>query len=416
MKGKIADPSLSPQGKKKIEWVTANMPVMKEVEGLTSGQKPFTGYKIGISIHLEAKTARLALAIRDGGGEVFITSSNPLSTQDDVAAALNEEGNITVYSRKGVTEEEYTWQLDRVLDGKPDVVIDDGGDLVKQLHGPRSELASEIIGGAEETTTGVNRLKALDREGKLRFPMFAVNDAKMKYLFDNRYGTGQSTWDAIMRTTNLSVAGSTAVVVGYGWCGRGIAMRADGLGADVIVVEVDPIKALEAKMDGYRVMNIEQAASEGDFFVTSTSDINAIPKQAIEKLKDGAILSNAGHFNVEIDLDALEELSISRDQARKNIERFTLKDGRKIFVIAEGRLVNLAAGDGHPAEIMDISFALQTLTAKYLLENQNLNKKVYSVPDEVDNQVAQMKLKSLGIELDELTDAQKNYLEGVNPN
>ncbi len=413
MKGKVADQSLAPEGKKKIDWVNKNMPVMKEVVDLLEAEKPFNGYRVGISVHLEAKTARLAQAIRDGGAEVFVTSSNPLSTQDDVAAALNEEDGITVYSRRGVDEDEYVWQLGKVLEGKPEIIIDDGGDLVKQLHGPRSDLAENVIGGAEETTTGVNRLRALDRKGELTFPMFAVNDAKMKYLFDNRYGTGQSSWDALMRTTNLTVAGSVAVVVGYGWCGKGIAMRADGLGANVIVVEVDPIKALEAKMDGYRVMSIEEAAPEGDFFVTATSNIKVIPRRALEKVKDGAILSNAGHFDVEIDLEALNDIAVDRDVVRENIERYELGDGRDVYVIGEGRLVNLAAGDGHPAEIMDISFALQALTAKYIADNEGLEDKLYSVPEKVDLEVAEMKLSSLGVELDELTGDQKDYLNDL---
>lgn len=410
MNGKIADPSLATGGRKKIEWVKDRMPVMKEVVKALAAEKLFSDYRVGISIHLEAKTARLALAVRDGGAEVFVTSSNPLSTQDDVAAALNEEENITVYARRGVNEDEYREQLDKVLEGEPEVIIDDGGDLVKQLHGHRSHLADKVIGGAEETTTGVTRLKALDRKNELSFPMFAVNDAKMKYLFDNRYGTGQSTWDALMRTTNLTVAGSVAVVVGYGWCGRGIAMRADGLGADVVVVEVDPIKALEARMDGYRVMNIEEAAPIGDFFVTSTGDINAIPHRALEQIKDGAILSNAGHFDVEIDLNALADLAVDREVVRENIERYKFADGRSVYVIAEGRLVNLAAGDGHPAEIMDISFALQALTAKYIVDNEGLEDKLYAVPEEVDKEVGKMKLASLGIELDQFTEEQKEYL------
>ncbi|MFB6291648.1 MAG: adenosylhomocysteinase [Candidatus Bipolaricaulia bacterium] len=410
-KGRVADPGLAPQGWKKIDWVESHMPVMAEIEDRISKEKPFAGHRFGVSIHLEAKTARLALALKAGGGEVYITSSNPLSTQDDVAAALNEEENITVFSRWGVSEEEYESQLNHVLTSEPDLIIDDGGDLVKQLHGPLEELSEGIIGGAEETTTGVNRLRVLNREGKLNFPMFAVNDARMKYLFDNRYGTGQSTWDAITRNTNLTVAGSTVVVVGYGWCGKGISRIADGMGADVIVVEIDPVKALEAKMDGHRVMNIERAAPEGDFFITSTSNIDAIPERAIKKLKDKAILANAGHFDVEIDIDALEELSESREEVRDNVERFSLEDGREIYLLAEGRLVNLAAGDGHPTEIMDISFGLQTLTINHLLEASGLDDELYSVPEEVDRTVAEIKLNSLGIDLDELTKDQAEYLE-----
>ncbi len=414
MKGNVADPGLAPEGRKKIAWVRSHMPVMAEIEEGLSEEAPFAGYKIGVSIHLEAKTARLAQALRAAGGEVFVTSSNPLSTQDDVAAALNEEEGITVYSRWGVSEKEYESQLEQVLSHEPDLIVDDGGDLVKQLHGPLSQFSDNIIGGAEETTTGVHRLRALDRESELKFPMFAVNDARMKYLFDNRYGTGQSTWDAITRTTNLTVAGSTAVVVGYGWCGRGIAKIADGMGANVIVVEVDPVKALEARMDGHRVMNIEDAAPLGDFFVTSTGNINVIPERAIRKLKDGAILANSGHFDVEIDIDALEKLSTERETVRENVERFTFEDGREAFLLAEGRLVNLAAGDGHPAEIMDISFALQALTVKHVLDSEGLEDRLYQVPDKVDRRVAEMKLKSLDVDLDELTRAQKDYLREFN--
>lgn len=414
MEGVVADPSLAPRGKEKIDWVESHMPVMKQLEEEISEEKSFAGRRIGISIHLEAKTARLALALKEGGGEVFITSSNPLSTQDDVAAALNEEDGVTVFSRWGVSEKEYERQLEQVLNCEPDLIIDDGGDLVKQLHGPLQNLSIGIIGGAEETTTGIHRLEALDREDKLQFPMFAVNDARMKYLFDNRYGTGQSTWNAITRTTNLTVAGSTATVVGYGWCGKGIAKIADGMGAEVIVVEVDPVKALEAKMDGHRVMNIEQAAPQSDFFVTATGNIDVIPERAIKKIKDKAILANAGHFDVEVNLDALEQGATEREECRENVERFSMKDGRELFLLAQGRLVNLAAGDGHPTEIMDISFALQTLTVKHILRTEGLENQLYSVPAKVDKKVAEMKLESMGINLDELTREQRKYLREFN--
>ena len=410
MEGNIADSNLAPAGKKKIDWVKSHMPVMEEIEAELASEKPFAGRTIAVSIHLEAKTARLAMALAEAGGDVYITSSNPLSTQDDVAAALNEYDGVTVFSRHGVSMEEYEKQLENVLSSRPDLIIDDGGDLVKQLHGPLEEFSEGIIGGAEETTTGIHRLKALDREDRLKFPMFAVNDARMKYLFDNRYGTGQSTWDAITRTTNLTVAGSTAVVVGYGWCGRGIAKIADGLGAEVIVVEVDPIKALEARMDGHRIMNIEDAAPLGDFFVTATGNINVIPERALEEMKDQAVLANAGHFDVEIDLDALEKLSSNREGFRDNIERFSMKDGRELYLLAQGRLVNLAAGDGHPAEIMDISFALQTLTAEHVLKSDGLENKLYSVPETVDERVAEMKLRSMDVEIDDLTPEQEEYL------
>lgn len=411
MHGNISDPSLASSGRDKINWVKDHMPVMERLDDKLQQDRPFDGLTLGISIHLEAKTARLAMALRDGGAQISITSSNPLSTQDDVAAALDSEENIEVHAKRGVDEQEYAKQLEQVLRSHPDLIIDDGGDLANQLHTEHQELASGIIGGCEETTTGVNRLRALQKADKLQFPMFAVNDAHMKYLFDNRYGTGQSTWDAIMRTTNLSIAGSTVVVVGYGWCGRGIAKRASGLGAEVIVVEVDPVKAVEARMAGYRVANIRDAAPQGDFFITSTGCIDAIPREALQEIPDGSILANAGHFNVEIDVDALEDLAVDQEQVRENIERFTTSDGRDLYLLGEGRLVNLVAGDGHPVEIMDISFALQTLTAKYLFENRNsLETRVHSVPKEVDYRVAELKLETSDVDLDELTDEQDEYL------
>lgn len=408
----ITDSSLAPQGRQKINWVKEHMPVVGRLSDTFSQELPFKNYRIGLSIHLEAKTARLAISLRDAGGDIAITSSNPLSTQDDVAAALDEEENIDVYAKRGVDEDTYEGQLQKVLQTKPHLIIDDGGDLVEQLHGPLEELSERVIGGCEETTTGIHRLKALENQNLLNFPMFGVNDAKMKYLFDNRYGTGQSTWDAIMRTTNLSVAGSTAVVVGYGWCGKGIAKRAEGLGASVIVVEVDPIKAIEAKMDGYQIMNIEEAAPKGDFFITSTSCKNAIPEEALQKIKDGSILANSGHFNVEIDLESLKEMSRKRSEVRENIARYDTNDGRAIYVLGEGRLVNLVAGDGHPAEIMDISFALQMLTTRHLVENSgDLESKLHSVPEHIDRKVAETKLETMGIEIDHLSEEQKEYLE-----
>lgn len=412
MKGKVKDSKLAPEGNKKITWAKNFMNVVNKLSQQLEKEKPFSGLNIGVSIHLEAKTARLAIALRDAGAEVFITSSNPLSTQDDVAAALNEQDGITVFAERGVTEDEYKNQIKQVLQAGPQVIIDDGGDLVGQLHSSSAPEREEIIGGCEETTTGIHRLEVLEKKDQLRFPMYAVNDARMKYLFDNRYGTGQSTWDAIMRTTNLSVAGSTAVVVGYGWCGKGVAKRASGLGADVIVVEVDPVKAIEAKMDGFGIASIEEAAPQGDFLVTTTGCIKAIPEKALEKLKDGAILANAGHFNVEIDLDALERMSKTKAKVRKNVTQFKAKSGRDIYLLAEGRLVNLVAGDGHPIEIMDISFALQLLTSKYLVDHQGeLKAKLYSVPREVDEQVARHKLESMGVDLKPLTKEQQNYLE-----
>lgn len=407
----IRDPKLAPGGKKKIEWVHKYMGVLNKINERFSSEKPFKGLKIGMCIHLEAKTAYLAQVFQNGGAEVAISGSNPLSTQDDVAAALAASG-VEVHSWYGATAEEYEDHLKAVLSTEPDIIIDDGADLVSLLHGPLKRTAKKVLGGCEETTTGVTRLKALVKENKLLFPMFAVNDAMMKYLFDNRYGTGQSTWDGIMRTTNLTIAGKTVVVVGYGWCGKGIAMRAKGLGANVIVTEVDPVRAIEATMDGFRVMRITEAAKVGDFFVTATGCIDVIDKRSLQLMKDGAILANAGHFDVEINKPDLEALAVERKEVRKNIEEFRLKDGRRLYLLAEGRLVNLAAADGHPIEIMDMSFALQALTAEYILKNHRaLKPGLYPVPAEIDRQVAEMKLETMGIEIDSLSQKQQDYLE-----
>lgn len=404
----IRDPGLAPQGRQKIAWAQAHMPLLNSIRERFATEKPFAGLRIGVSIHLEAKTAYLAQVLHAGGAEVAVTGSNPLSTQDDVAAALAESG-VKVFAQHGVPLQEYERHLNLVLDTKPDLIIDDGGDLVRLLHSSRQEI--EPLGGCEETTTGVKRLRALEREGKLRFPMFAVNDAKMKFLFDNRYGTGQSTWDGIMRTTNLCVAGKTVVVVGYGWCGRGIALRARGLGANVIVTEVDPLKAIEAAMDGFRVMPLRKAAEEGDIFVTATGCIDVIAEEALKRMKDGAILANAGHFDVEISKPALERLAVERREVRPNVEEFRLEDGRRLYLLAEGRLVNLAAADGHPVEIMDISFALQALTAEYLVKNRDkLGPRVYPVPEEIDRRVAELALAAMGLEIDTLTEEQRRYL------
>lgn len=411
MEGIVKNRDLAPEGTRKIDWVKQNMPVVGELEEELSSEKAFQGARIGMSIHLEAKTARLALALRNGGAEVFVTSSNPLSTQDDVAASLDSREDVTVFAKRGVDEEEYEELLKKVLRAEPDIVIDDGGDLARLLHGSMEDYSKGVIGGCEETTTGVNRLRALDSGDGLNFPMFAVNDARMKHLFDNRHGTGQSVWDAIMRTTNLSVAGSTVVVVGYGWCGRGVAKRAAGLGASVIVVEVDPVKAIEAKMDGYRVGNIGDVAPKGDFFITTTGCIEAVPKAALNRMSDGAILANAGHFDVEIDVEALDEIAEKREPVRENLELIKTEDGKNLYLLGEGRLVNLVAGDGHPTEIMDISFALQTLTARKLWKENNFENRLYQVPREIDRKVADMKLESMGVELDELTAEQKDYLE-----
>jgi adenosylhomocysteinase len=407
----IQNISLAPQGRLKLEWVEAHMPVLNRIKKRFEQEKPFKGLKVAISLHLEAKTGYLAKVIQAGGAQVTITGSNPLSTQDDVCAALVED-NIQVFARYNPSPEEYKLHLIKTLETKPDLLIDDGGDLVTILHDERPDLMENIRGGAEETTTGILRLKALASEGRLRFPMLAVNDALCKYLFDNRYGTGQSVWDGINRTTNLVVAGKTVVVIGYGWCGKGVAMRAKGLGAKVIVTEVDPIKAIEAYMDGFEVMSIRDAAPIGDYFVTVTGNKDCIRKEHFERMKDGAILANAGHFDVEINLKELEALAVSKRAVRKNITEYQLQNGVKIFVLAEGRLVNLAAGDGHPAEIMDMTFALQALGLEYINAHHNtLNKDVLKVPEDIDKQVAAYKLEALGITIDQLSEEQKRYLE-----
>ncbi|MTI84544.1 MAG: adenosylhomocysteinase [Firmicutes bacterium] len=406
----VRDINLADSGRLKIEWVRAHMPVLNAIRDEFERELPFKGMRVAMSIHLEAKTAYLAEVMRAGGAEVAITGSNPLSTQDDVAAALAREG-INVFAWYDATDEEYTEHLRKTLSTHPRIIIDDGGDLVHMLHTELKDQAGEVIGGSEETTTGVLRLRAMEQAGQLRFPMLAVNDAFCKYLFDNRYGTGESTWSGIMRTTNLIVAGKTVVVFGYGWCGKGVAMRAKGLGAKVIVCDVDPIKAIEAYMDGFEVMSSDEAASRGDVFVTVTGCKDLLRERHYNRMKDGAILCNAGHFDLEINIPELEKSSVSRREVRTNIEEFKLPDGRRIYLLAEGRLVNLAAGDGHPAEIMDMSFALQALSARHILNHgAQLDKKVYVVPEDLDRRVADLKLKSMGIEIDSLTDDQYAYL------
>jgi len=410
MESLIRDIKLAPQGHDKINWVKEFMPVLNVLNKDLSKTKPLTGKNIVITMHLEAKTAYLALVLKNAGANVTVTGSNPLSTQDDVAAALVEQG-ITVFAWYNTTTEEYEKFLHKALDTKPDIIVDDGGDLVSLLHGERRELLPNILGGSEETTTGVIRLRGLAAEGKLQFPMIAVNDAYCKYLFDNRYGTGQSTWDGIMRTTNLAIAGKVVVVAGYGWCGKGVAMRAKGLGANVIITEVDPIKAIEALFDGFRVMTMEDAAKEGDLFVTLTGCKHVICREHIAVMKSGAILANAGHFDLEINKEELADMAVSCKTVRKNIEEFLLQDGRKIYLLAEGRLVNLAAGDGHPTEIMDLSFAMQALAVLHILEHhKEMENKVFNFPEEVSTKVAQLKLAALGLEIDTLTPEQKKYL------
>ena len=410
MESMIRDIKLAPGGHDKIEWVKNFMPVMRAVDEEFSKTKPFAGKKMVITLHLEAKTAYMAEVFMHAGAEVAITGSNPLSTQDDVAAALVEDG-VNVFAWHDCTEEEYFKFIDEALKIEPDFIIDDGGDLVHALHTTHRDLLPKIVGGSEETTTGVHRLRGLAQEGKLEFPMIAANDAYMKFLFDNRYGTGQSTWDGIMRTTNLVIAGKTVVIAGYGWCGKGGAMRARGLGANVVITEVDPIKAIEAVFDGFRVMPMDEAAKIGDIFLTLTGDKDVIVKRHFESMKDGAMLANSGHFDCEINIPELESLSKSRRKVRNNIEEFLQEDGRKIYLLAEGRLVNLAAGDGHPAEIMDLSFGVQFFSMMHLLEHgKELKKEVHLMPNEVNVKLAELKLKSLGLSIDKLTPEQRAYL------
>jgi adenosylhomocysteinase len=406
----IRDLSLAPSGENKIEWVRRNCPILRSLEEEFCGTKPFAGKRIALSIHLEAKTAYLCKVLAAGGAEMFVTGSNPLSTQDDVAAALVKAG-LNVYAWYGSTPEEYHAHLKETLSHHANIIIDDGGDLVNLLHTELQDELKYVIGGCEETTTGIIRLTAMHREGKLRFPMVKVNNADCKHLFDNRYGTGQSVWDGITRTTNLIVAGKYVVVAGYGWCGKGVAMRAKGLGAKVIVTEVDPIRAIEAVMDGFSVMPMREAAKLGDFFVTVTGCAGVITEPDMLEMKEGAVLTNAGHFDVEIDMKRLREIATEVRDMRHNIKGYTLPNGRHVYVIAEGRLVNLAASDGHPAEIMDMSFAIQALSAKHLVENEGkLSELLIDVPREVDLEVANRKLRFLGIEIDHLTPEQQDYL------
>lgn len=406
----VRDINLAEDGNKKIDWARQHMPVLNRIRTQFEEEKPLAGLKVSVCLHLEAKTAYLAKVIHAAGADVTITGSNPLSTQDDVAAALVEDG-LTVFAKYNPDPDEYKEHLIKTLEGKPDLLVDDGGDCVALLHAERPDLAENLLGGCEETTTGVIRNRALEHSGSLEFPMMAVNDAYCKYLFDNRYGTGQSVWDGINRTTNLIVAGKTVVVVGYGWCGRGVAMRANGLGARVIVSEVDSIKAIEAYMDGYQVMPMHEAAKHGEYFITTTGDRDVIRKEHMEVMPDGAILANAGHFDVEINKPELEELATSKRVVRRDIEEFVTEDGRKLYLLAEGRLVNLSAGDGHPAEIMDMTFALQALSLAYIQKNrQQFGASVLDVPRELDEEVARIKLNALGINIDTLTEAQENYL------
>ena len=406
----IRDLALAPHGQRKIDWVKPRMQVLNMVRQEFEEQQPFAGKKVVICLHLEAKTAYLAQVIKAGGAEVTVVASNPLSTQDDVVAALVQQG-IGAYAWYNATEAEFNQHLQLALDNEPDFIIDDGGDLVSTIHTTRPELLQKVKGGAEETTTGVLRLHSMERNGVLKFPMIAVNDAQCKYLFDNRYGTGQSVWDGIMRTTNLVVCGKTAVIAGYGWCGKGVALRAKGLGARVIICEIDPIKANEALMDGFEVMPMIEAAKYGDFFITVTGNTDIINKEHFVVMKSGAILCNAGHFDVEVNVAQLKQIAVTEKIARVNITEYTLPGGQQLYLLAEGRLVNLAAGDGHPAEVMDMTFALQALSLQYVAQNyEKLSAKVYQVNTAIDEKVAMLKLQSLGLAIDKLTNEQVKYL------
>ena len=407
---KVKDMSLAPEGVRKIGWVQKHMPVLETIKKEYLETQPFKGITIGSCLHLEPKTINLGLTLMAGGAEVAMTGCNPLSTHDDAVAGAADLG-LNVYGWREQDDEEYYQTINMVLDHKPDIIIDDGADMIMVLHNERTELLSHIKGACEETTTGVHRLQAMHADGALKFPVIAVNDAYTKYLFDNRYGTGQSSFDAIMGTTNMVIAGKTVAVCGYGWCGRGLALRAAGLGADVIVTEVDPIRALEARMDGYRVMTIREAVKQADLIITVTGNADIICGDDFKYMKDGCMLANSGHFNVEINRQDLEAISTEVKEVRESIEEFTTKDGRKIYLLADGRLVNLSAarGQGHPAEIMDMSFAVQALSAKHILEN-DLPVGVTKAPDEIDYNVASLKLDAMGIEIDSLTEKQKAYM------
>ena len=408
----IRDASLAPEGRKKIEWVRSFMPALSAIEEQFEKEKPFAGMRIAVSVHLEAKTANLGLVLAKGGAEVHLTGCNPLSTQDDVAAAIADMG-VDTYGLYDVSPQEYEDLLSATLSCHPHLIVDDGGDLIQLLSGKCSGYADQLIGGCEETTTGIHRLKARERENMLPCPMMAVNDAKAKHYYDNKYGTGQSVWTAIMDTTNLIVAGKTVVIAGYGWCGKGTAMRAKGMGANVIITEIDPFKALDATMDGFRIMPMSEAAKIGDIFVTVTGCKDVITPEHFAVMKDQAILCNAGHFDCEVAVAALRDMAVKVETRRRNIIGYTLSDGRTLNVLGEGRLVNLACGMGHPAEIMDMSFSVQALSLKWLADNRGtLVKKVYNVPDSIDDEIGRYKLKAMGLSIDTLTPEQEAYLNG----
>jgi len=406
---KVKDILLAKQGILLIEWASKHMPVLDQIKRQFEKEKPLADVMIGACLHVTKETAVLVEALTAGGADVALCGSNPLSTQDEVAAALAEKG-ISVYAWRGETTEEYYWCVNQVIDHKPMITMDDGADLVSTLHRKRTEAIKGVKGGTEETTTGIMRLRAMEKAGALKYPIMAVNDAYTKFLFDNRYGTGQSTLDGIMRSTNVLLAGKNFVVCGYGWCGRGLALRARGMGASVIVTEVDPVRALEAVMDGFRVMPIKKASRVGEIFVTTTGDISVIRKEHMLEMKDGAILANSGHFNVEINISDLNSVSSSKRTVRPNLEEYRLQDGRKLYLLAQGRLVNLAAAEGHPSEVMDMSFANQALSVEHLAKKEKMEPKVYSVPKEIDERVAKLKLRAINVEIDKLTEEQEKYI------
>ncbi|HLE08665.1 MAG TPA: adenosylhomocysteinase [Thermodesulfobacteriota bacterium] len=407
----IKDSSLRSRGKKRIEWAERDMPVLRRIKESFSKKKPLKGVRIGACLHVTTETANLMITLKEGGARVYLCASNPLSTQDDVSASLVKDYDIPVFAVKGEDNKTYYRHINAVLDKKINITMDDGADLVSTLHSKRKKEASAVIGSTEETTTGVIRLRSLAGMGLLMFPVIAVNDAATKHLFDNRYGTGQSTIDGIVRATNKLLAGAAFVIAGYGWCGKGLGMRAKGMGANVVVVEVDPLRALEAVMDGFRVMPIADAAKIGDIFCTVTGDINVIRKEHFLKMKDGAIVCNSGHFNVELDIDGLRAVAKGSRVIRDFVEEFSLKNNRRVYLLADGRLVNLASAEGHPASVMDMSFANQALSAAYLVERgSKLEKRVYTVPSEIDREIARMKLETLGVRIDSLTKEQKKYL------
>lgn len=411
MSGDYKNASLAQEGQRRIEWADASMPVLASIRNRWEKEKPLKGLRIGACLHVTTETANLMRTLKAGGAEIALCASNPLSTQDSVAAALNLVYGIDTYAIRGEDEEVYYRHINQVLDTKPQITMDDGADVVNTLHTKRTELIPNIIGGTEETTTGVIRLKAMEKQGVLQYPIIAVNDALTKHMFDNRYGTGQSTIDGILRATNFLIAGTTFVVAGYGWCGRGLAMRARGAGANVVVTEIDPIKGLEAVMDGFRVMDMDEAAKIGDIFVTVTGNTSVIDERHFKVMKDGAILCNSGHFDVEIKIPALEKLAKEKHQVRENVDEYILADGRRIRLLAEGRLVNLASAEGHPAVVMDMSFANQALSAEYMYKNaKKLEKKVYPVPETIDQEVARLKLTSMNVKLEKLTPEQVKYL------